>query len=190
MATPIEASSVSEGLFRLSGMYGSAWRDGKKLADVTEVTGAVEINRVEVPLVGQTKQGYKPGRETREGTMRIQKIDSKWEMEVYSFLSANLRQRRRNRDQGIPNLRPFQLQLEYDDPDALGIEKWVLHGCLIWRLPLGFSITDDLVDREFPITWEREEPLYAFEAVDSGTGMPSARYEFGGVQYGPPPVTD
>lgn len=186
MPTPLPVSSLSEGLFRFGGMYGSAWRDGVKLADVMEVTGAVEINRIEVPLVGQTKQGYKPGRETREGTMRIQKIDTKWEMEIYQFLAANLRQRRQNRDAGKSTLRPFQLQLEYDDPDALGIEKWVLHGVLIWRLPLGFSVTDDLVDREFPITWESEEPLYAFRAVEGSNGMPAPSWYEG---YGPPPVT-
>jgi len=176
MPTPLSASSVSEGLWRFSGMYGSAWRDGKKLADVIEVSGAVEINRIEVPLVGETRQGYKPGRETREGTLRVQKMDTKWELEVYQFLNQGLQERRANRDAGKPSLRPFQLQIEYDDPDALGMEKWVLHGCLIWRMPVGYSIGDDLVEREFPITWEAEEPLYAFTAEPSGSGLPGATY--------------
>lgn len=183
MPAPAAASNVSEGLYRFGGMYGSAWRDGIQLADVVEVTGAVEVNRVEVPLVGATKQGYKPGRETREGSLRVLKMDTKWEMEIYKFLSANLKDRRRNRDKGIATLRPFQLLLEYDDPDALGIEKWQLDGVLIWRLPLGFSITDDTVDREFPITWESETPLYAFQAKNSGSGVPTAQYFPG---YGPP----
>lgn len=187
MPAPNPASNVSEGLFRMSGLYGSAWRDGLKLADVIEVSGAVEVNRIEVPLVGQTRQGYKPGRETREGTMRVQKMDTKWEMEVYQYLALSLQQRRRNRDAGFPNLRPFQLQLEYDDPDSLGIEKWILHGVLLWRMPLGFSITDDLVDREYPITWEYEEPLYAFSTEQSASGMPAPSWYSG---YGPPPPTE
>lgn len=183
MPTPPATPFVNEGLFRYGGMYGSAWRDGRLLAEVVEVTGAAEVNRIEVPLVGQTKQGYKPGRETREGTLRVQKIDTKWELEVYNFLAAGLAQRRRNRDAGIPNLRSFTLLLEYDDPDALGIEKWQLNGVLLWRLPLGFSITDDIVEREFPITWESEAPIYAFEAKATATGVPSAQYAPG---MGPP----
>jgi hypothetical protein len=184
MPTPLAASSVSDGLYRFSGMYGSVWRDGVQLSEAVEFTGAVEVGRIEVPLVGQTKTGYKPGRETREGTLRIQKIDTKWEMELYSFLATNLRQRRANRDRGTGSLRPFSLMLEYDDPDALGIEKWQLDGCLIWRLPLGFSIGDDLVEREFPVTWENERPIYAFRADDSGAGTPKATWYDG---YGPPP---
>jgi hypothetical protein len=174
VAAPI---SVSEALWRYGGMYGAAYRDGRLLSEVVEVTGAVEIGRIEVPLVGQTKQGYKPGRETREGTLRIQKIDTSWELEVREFLATSLAQRRANRDAGVPNQRPFSLQIEFDDPDALGIEKWQLDGCLLWRMPLGFSITDDIVDREFPLTWEVETPLYAFRRTTTAAGMPGAQYE-------------
>jgi len=169
--------SVSEALQRYGGMYGSAWRDGVMLAEVVEVTGAVEVNRIEVPLTGQTKQGYKPGRETREGTLRIQKIDTSWELDIKKFIGKSLAARREDRNRGVPSVRAFSIQIEFDDPDALGIEKWQLDGCLIWRLPLGFSITDDIVDREFPLTWEDETPLYAFRKVPGAGGMPQAQYE-------------
>jgi hypothetical protein len=174
------ALPANEGLLRFSGMYGEAYRDGQFLMDVTEVSGNVAINRVEVPLVGKTKTGYKTGRETREGTLIVQKMDAKWEMEVYGFLSQSLAQRRANRDAGLPNLRPFTLLLEYDDPDALGREKWRLDGVLLWQMPLGFSIGDDLVSREFPITWESEAPIIAFEAITGSNGAPAASY-FPGV---------
>ena len=177
--------SVSEALYRFGGMYGSAWRDGVLLSDAVEVTGAVDINRIEVPLVGLTKNGYKPGRETREGTLRVQKMDTAWELEIKQFLSTSLAERRSNRDAGIPTLRPFSLQLEFDDPDALGIEKWQIDGCLIWRMPLGFSITDDIVDREFPLTWEDETCLYGFKRVPGAGGVPTAQY---GGTLGPPPI--
>jgi hypothetical protein len=67
------------------------------------------------------------------------------------------------------------LQLEFDDPDALGYEAWQLDGVVIWRLPLGFSITDDLVNREFPITWESERPVAHFERTGTlaPTGLPA-----------------
>lgn len=178
-------SSVNEGLWRFGGMYGSAWRNGRQLAEVVELTATVEINRLEVPLVGSTKQGYKPGREAREGTLRIQKIDGSWESELYQFLTQGLAERRANRDAGRPSLRPFSLYVEFDDPDALGYEAWQLEGCLLWRMQLGFSITDDIVEREFPLTWEKETPISLFKRVpgqvDPNTGLPAIQYPYRGT---------
>ena len=167
--------STNQGLWRIGGMYGSAWRNGVQLADVVEVNVNVEINRIEVPLVGSTKQGYKPGRETREGTVSIQKIDTSWEMEVRQFLTQDLATRRANRGTGRQSLRPFQLQIELDDPDGLGYELWQLDGCLLWRMPLGFSITDDILNREYPLTWEAERPLAHFERTGelAPNGLPA-----------------
>ena len=169
---------TNPGLYRMGGMYGSAWRDGIQLAEAVEVTAAVEINRVEIPIVGQTRQGYKPGRETREGTMNIQKIDSAWQLEVFEFLSTSLATRRARRGSGESPFRPFQLQIEIDDPEALDVEKWQLNGVLIWRMSIGFSITDDILNQELPITWESETPLRTFVrtgALDPATGLPSIR---------------
>lgn len=162
------ASSFSEALRRMGGMYGSAWRDGAMLAEAVEVTGSIEINRIEVPLVGQTRQGYKPGRESREGSLRIQKIDTKWELEVFQFLNQSLKDRRDARGTSAATLREFELTLKLDDPDAYGYEAWQLNGCKIWRLPLGFSITDDIIDREYPLTWESETPLSTFVVGKDG----------------------
>jgi hypothetical protein len=171
MAEVQTSPSFNDALMRMGGMYGSAWRDGLMLGEIVEVSATSEINKVEVPLVGTTQTGYKPGRTTREGTITCQKIDAKWEMEVWRFMSATLAERRAARDSGERLLKPFSLLLEYDDPDALGIEKWQLNGCLIWRLPLGFSISVDIVQREFPLTWESETPIDAFEAVRRAGGV-------------------
>ena len=161
-------SSFSEALRRVGGMYGSAWRDGVMLAEAVEITGTVEINRIEVPLVGQTKQGYKPGRESREGSIRVQKVDSKWEREVWQFLSQSLQTRRDQRGTPEATIREFSIKIALDDPDSYGYEAWQLNGCKIWRLPLGFSITDDVIDREFPLTWESETPLSTFVVGANG----------------------
>jgi hypothetical protein len=165
----------------MGGMFGSAWREGDQLAEAVEVSTPVEIARIDIPIVGQTRQGYKTGRESREGTMNIQKIDSFWQLEVFKYLSANLAQRRALRGTGQSVLRPFQLQLENDDPDALGYEKWQLDGVLIWRMTLGFSITDDILNTELPITWESERPLSAFHRtgqLDPATGLPAIQYDY------------
>lgn len=167
MAQPANAP---EALFRMSGMYGSAWRDNVMLAEVIQVVAEVTINQVSVPIVGSTRDGHKPGRETRTGTINIQKIDSKWETEIWNFMSAGLEERRAQRDD--PNTtrpsRTFDIHLKQDDPDALGLEEWVLHDCQIWSLPLGMDIGVDVIERQYPLTWESEEPLYAFTAQRVG----------------------
>ena len=152
--------TVSDALRRYGGMYGSAFRDAKLLADVVEVTGNIEINRIEIPLVGTTKQGYKAGRESREGTIRIQKIDALWETELHNWIrdrnTKNADGRAVNADYHV-----FDLNLRIDDPEAYDYEEWALRGCQIWRIPVGFSITDDIIDREFPLTWESETLVHA-----------------------------
>jgi hypothetical protein len=182
---PDTITSVNEGLWRFGGMYGSAWRDGRQLSEAVELSATVEINRLDVPLVGTTKQGYKTGRESREGTLNIQKIDTAWELEIFEFLTQNLDDRRRKRDLGEPALRPFSLYVEFDDPDALGYEAWHLQGCLLWRMMLGFSITDDITQREYPLTWEKETPISTFRRLpgqtDPNTGLPAVEYPHRGT---------
>lgn len=168
-----------DGLYVFSGMYGSAWRDGKMLADVIEFSGNVAINRVDVPIVGSERTGHKPGRQTRDGTMRVQKRDAGWEMEVYNFLSQSLNDRRSARDSGSPMMRPFSLIIEYDDPYTLGRERWQLDGVLIWQLPLGFSIGDDSVERDYPVTWETERPLETFVTAVGPGGVPVPNWYVG-----------
>lgn len=160
--------TFQDALKRFGGMYGSAHQDGNILYEAVEVSGAVEIGRIDVPLVGTTRVGYKPGRESREGTLRVQKIDSKWELFVHKFLSTTLRQRRAARGTPDATLRSFDLRVKYDDPEAGGREVWQIEGCKIWRMTLGFSITDDTVEREYPLTWEIERPLQTFKYDPNG----------------------
>lgn len=166
-------AGITEALRRFGGMYGSAWRDNVQLSEAVTVAGNVAINRIEVPLVGQTKTGYKPGRETREGTLTIQKIDARWELEIFRFLNASLAARRAARGTPQATLRTFDIKLELDDPEA-GYEAWQLENVQIWQMPIGFSITDDIISREFPITWESERPLSAFVYNSQGVPVPYA----------------
>lgn len=176
---PTNPMAGNPGLHRFTGMWGQAQDvSGALLAEVTEVSATAEINRMEVPLVGTNRQGYKPGRITREGTFRVQKIDTKWEMQVWRFISTDLAARRAMRGTAESYLRPFSLKIGYDDPDALGAEQWRLDGCLLWRLPLGFNIGDDIKDLEFPFSYEKETPITAFEILQGQTdayGMPKVK---------------
>ena len=81
-----DSSGSSEGLYRFSGMYGYVIMDGHVRAEITNVTATITIAKIEMPLVGATRMGIKPGRETRDGTFSVQKVDSHWEKYVYSYL--------------------------------------------------------------------------------------------------------
>jgi hypothetical protein len=161
-------AGITDALRRFGGMYGGAYRDGNLLQEAIEVQGNVAVARIEVPLVGQTKMGYKPGRETREGTMRIQKIDSTWAMEIFQFLGQSLAQRRAARGTPQATLRTFDLVLSVDDPEAYDYESWQLENCQVWQMPVGFSISDDIIQQEIPLTWESETPLHVFEVAPTG----------------------
>ena len=181
------ATNTNEALWRISGLYGQAYRDGVFLGEVTEVSGTIELARIEVPLAGKIRTGFKRGREQRDGTLRVQKVDAKWELELYAILAQGLEARRAARDAGIPPAgAPFSLELEYDDPDALGIERWRLDGVQLWRLTLGHSIGDDVVEREYPMTWETETPIYAFRQGFDSTGQPRAVWDDVFAQGKPP----
>lgn len=172
---------MNQGANRFSGAWGSAWdSQGNMIAEGVAVQSPAELGRVDVPIVGTLDVGHKQGRTTREGTMTVQKIDTRWELLVYNLLSQSLADRRAARDGQKPPFDPsFTIVLKYDDPEALGAEKWQLTGVRLWRLPLGFNTGDDLVQNEYPITWETEKPLQAFQAVKNSSGEYAASYVVG-----------
>jgi hypothetical protein len=165
------------GEFRMSGMWGSAYdASGDLISEMVELVTAVEIGRIAVPLVGSMREGHKQGRETREGTMRVQKIDARWELQIFKTLSQSVEERRAARDGRGTRFNPeFTLVVKIDDPEALGVERWQLDGCRIWRLPLGFNIGDELLEREYPVTWENERPITVFRQK-KGAGDPQPEY--------------
>lgn len=145
---------------RMDGMYGEAYRDGRFLADVIEVTGTVSIDRREIPIAGSVNTHYKRGRVSREGTLRYQQVDSRWLQEFLAFTSLSLAERRAARDRGEYPSAAFDLMLVIDDPEAWGKESLMLYGVIMWNASIGFSISD-LLEREVPITWEDEELIGA-----------------------------
>ena len=140
---------------RIDGAYGEAYRNGKWLADVIEVSGTITIDRREVPMAGEVGTHYKRGRVTREGTLRFQQVDDRWHDEFMEFTSLSLAQRRFRRTEGNPASPPFHLVLVIDDPDAFGRTSLNLFNVTMWSIPIGYSISD-MLEREIPITWVSE----------------------------------
>lgn len=159
-------------LRRMGGAYCSAWMDGVMQTDVIETSAGIEVGRAEVMLVGQDGIGYKPTRIGREGTIRTQKIDTRWELFTYQFFSQTLEERRAKRGTPEATLRTFQLKVAIDDPDGYGYEAWQLNGCQIWRMQIGGALNDEILEREYPLTWESETPLSTFKVTPGGVVVP------------------
>jgi hypothetical protein len=165
---------ITSPLLRFNGMYGGAFQNGQLLFDVTEVSGTITRNRIEVAVPGTERTGYKPGRQAREGTLRVQKIDGRWEYKVHQIFTASLADRRADRDRVLGGgtsvfENTFSLHLRIDDPTTAGPEEIVLHDCQIWNLPIGFSIADEIMEREFQMTWETEDYLEIYQLNPDGT---------------------
>lgn len=182
MSTPGTISpgaTLNDALWRVSGMSGRVLDlQGNLMHEAVTVDATTQIDRISVTMPGRRSNGHKPGRITREGTISIQKLDTAWEMSVYAWVEQSEDQLRKNRGTPQALMRPFSVILEHDDEMALGYEQWQLDGCLVWALPMGVNIGDDLVTREFPLTWERETPLHAFQRTGQvdATGFPAIRY--------------
>ena len=162
------SETFANALRRYGGMWGSAWRDGRMLTDVVQVTGTTQRGRIEIPLVGRQRVGHKPGRLSSEGSIAFQKVDTGWELDVYNAMTIDVDELRRRRDSGEFGTLDgtFDLLLKQDDPHAYGKEVWQLVGCQIWQLDVGINIADEFIQREIPLTYDEAKPIRTFRVVD------------------------
>jgi hypothetical protein len=161
------SENFANALRRYGGMWGSAWRDGRMLTDVVQVTATTQRGRAEIPLVGRQRVGYKPTRLSSEGSIAFQKIDTGWELDVYNAMTLDVDALRAARDRGDFGTLDgtFDLQLKHDDPHAFGKESWAVKGCMIWQMDIGINTTDDFIQREIPLTFDEAVPLTTFRVV-------------------------
>lgn len=173
-------AALNEALWRFGGMHGRVLdQTGKLLHEAVQLTADVNIAKITVALAGTDRTGFKPGRQTREGTLTVQKLDTAWEMNIYRWMRLTLDEQRAQRaaGQGEGLMRPFTLLIVNDDPGALDYEEWQIDGCLIWQMSIGMNIGEDLMQKQIPITWQQERPLHAFErtGVAQDNGLPAIR---------------
>jgi hypothetical protein len=154
-------------LRRFGGMWGSAWMGADMLTDVVRVTATIQRGRIEIPLVGQETVGYKPGRRSQEGSLAFQKVDTGWELAVYNSITMDVEELRAARDRGdYSQLGQFDLLLKHNDPHAFGKEVWKVTGCMLWQFDIGIDTTEDFIQREIPLTFEKAEPQKTFRVVN------------------------
>lgn len=148
------ANTVIPAEKRIDGMYGEVWVDQQWWADCIEITGTITSERRQVNPAGSTNTYHKRGRTSREGSFRLDKVDSRLEKQFITSANKDLATRRATR--GTPWFPKFNMLIVLDDPDAWGREEIICAGCELWTMPLGFSIAE-LRTTELQFTWDYEQ---------------------------------
>lgn len=128
------------------------------IANATEITATMTIDRLEVRRAGSYFVQYKAGEITGEGTLTIDKVNSKFEEEFVNYVNTTS-------DGTTSRVLPtYYLHLTLEDPGQPGIqwdennkpkqghEEIILSGVNFWTMPFGFSI-GDMVTRDLDFTF-------------------------------------
>lgn len=161
MAVPTGPTANLPGWRRITGSSGTVWRDARQLGEVSAIEATVAVAQIEVPIPGTYRTENKPGVETRSGNFTVQKMDSRWQLEIWRFLEA-----RRAGDHSAAAFPEFSLTIKLDDIGAFDVEKWQLDGVQLFTYDLGFSIADELINRTVPFSYRADRPIHGFEITD------------------------
>lgn len=143
------------------GRAGRVFMDGEWLANVTEISATMTIDRMEVRRAGDYFVQYKAGEITGEGSLTFDKVNSDFEAMFINYINGmdingqpltdralpvfdlmvNLE------DRGIPNI-----QFDEQGEAISGHESITLSGVNFWSLPIGYSMTD-LLSRDMDFTF-------------------------------------
>lgn len=151
------------------GRSGRVLRDGVWLANVTEISATITVDRMEVRRAGDYWVQYKAGEFTGEGTLSFDKVNSDFDAEIINYINGtdidgnplpnralpvfdlmvNLE------DRGIPNI-----QFNDEGEAIAGHESIILKCANFWSLPVGYTMTD-LLSRDLDFTFRGIELVRA-----------------------------
>lgn len=133
------------------------------IANATEITATMTIDRMEVRRAGSYFVQYKAGEITGEGTLTIDKVNSKFETEFVAFINGI--DPTTNAATASRVLPVYYLHLVLEDPGQPGIafaadtgeatsgqEEVILKNVNFWTMPFGFAI-NDMVTRDLDFTF-------------------------------------
>lgn len=140
---------------QIDGNYGEIYHNGHFQGDLRDFAGRLAIERREIPRAGTNGIVYRRGRIARDGTLRLGKVDSRWENYFIEYAAMSTEEKRRRRAQGIPILADAQLLIKLDDPDSWGSEEILLTSVKFWEVGIGYT-QNDMLERNIPVTWQGE----------------------------------
>lgn len=153
------------------------------LANVTEVSATMTIDRLEVRRSGDRFVRYKAGEVTGEGTLTMDYVNSDLSADLIKYIN-------RSTADGL-ELPAYYLHMSLEDPGQPGIEydedgfatkgheEIVLETVNFWSIPFGFSLSD-MVTRDLDFT---------FQGVDFGGDAQNPHKIVDPIMTLPPSIT-
>ena len=144
----------------IDGNYGEVFYKGVYQGDLTDFSGTVVIAKQEIPVAGTDRVVMRRGRVARDGTLTIQKVDSRFEALILGYAGKTPQERREARGEGKALMPSVELIIKLADPDSWGTEEIQLLGVKFWQTSIGFA-PNAMVTNAIPVTWEHEHLLNA-----------------------------
>lgn len=164
---------------QIDGNYGEIFHEGHYQGDFRDFTGRIAIERRELPRAGTNGVVYRRGRIAREGTLRVAKVDSRFEELFITYINKSTEQRRADRARGTDSFPVTELIIKLNDPESWGVEEIQLLGVRFWEIGIGFTM-NDMLERDVPVTWTSEKLVTGIARPDRTHGGP------GGTGWAPP----
>lgn len=144
----------------ISGRWGRVFRDGKWIANATEVSYTVEIDRMEVRRSGTRWTGHKEGDLSGSGTLTVDYVSSKYTVEFINYINGKTATGAPNPTRRLPM---WELLVNLEDDQIPGIVKdanWeatsghesvLLREVKFWNLEGGYGA--DMISRSYEFTF-------------------------------------
>src|SRR4051794_3123652 len=96
----------------IDGNYGEIFHNGHYQGDIRSFTGRLAIERREIPRAGTNGLVYRRGRISRDGSITLGKVDSRFEALLIGYANMSEDEKRRRRGQGEPVFPDAQLLIK------------------------------------------------------------------------------
>jgi hypothetical protein len=127
----------------VNGAFGRLYMDGTEMAEIKDAEANLENEYEDVNLHGG-KKGQKLKSTNGKGKFTFHKVDS-WELKKFFNKNKNMM------------AVDFMLELEVDDPDALGAERITISECeLSGNLNLFKMSRDSLIEKEIEFWFDKD----------------------------------
>ena len=143
---------------RIHGRWGEVRLNGIAIAEAVGVEFTVEVDQVDVPIVGGNWITFVEGQTRGTGTLRVAKAYSSLESMFMDFVAKTADELRALRDAGSEPRPHHTINVTLDDPLSYGVESLQLDGVKFWSMQGGYSLTD-LVNRDWSFTFRGITPL-------------------------------
>ena len=157
--------------YPLHGRWGTVTIDGAECAEVTDIEGEVQVNRVDVSQAGNRWKGFIPGDIEGSGSMTVMKASSWFESFIYDWISKG----------PASSHKAFSVSMTVDDPhyEALtdstdaygrawsGAETVQLTGCQFWNMPVGYQ-RGAVIQRRYSFTFSSLVIATGIKAIKPG----------------------